>query len=260
MSASLTARSNHRQSEILELLERAGGSMRINAIAQALQVTEETVRRNIKTLANSGHLEKMHGGVRLVDHDAEASFNQRYGENAAAKKRIASHVAGMIPDDASLFLDIGSTTAHIADALRQHRRLLVVTNSVYVAYRLATRNDNRVFMVGGELRSHDGGAFGTDAMAFASNFQTEFAVLSAAGISAANGFTLYDLEEARFSRAIMARASTCIIAADASKFRRDAPVIIGDPAQVDYLVSDAAPPDAMVSAASQWSLDIQIAP
>ena len=258
MTASLRVRSNHRQNEILELLEHAGGSMRISAIALALHVTEETVRRNVKTLASDGCLEKVHGGVRLVSHDTEADFNQRYGENAGAKKRIAAHVADMIPDETSLFLDIGSTTAHIADALRRHRRLLVVTNSVYVAYRLATRNENRVFMIGGELRSHDGGAFGADAMAFASNFQTDFAVLSAAGISAANGFMLHDLEEAKFSRAIMARANTCIIAADSSKFQKEAPIIIGDPSQLDYLVSDRMPPEAIVAAARNWELELQI--
>ena len=257
-SAAIKARSNHRQNEILEHLERAGGSMRINAIAQALQVTEETVRRNVKTLASDGLVEKVHGGVRLVGQETEASFNQRYRENPQAKQRIAAHVAGMIPDGASLFLDIGSTTAHIADALRNHRKLLVVTNSVYVAYRLSTRNENRVFMVGGELRSHDGGAFGTDALAFALNFQTEFAVFSAVGISAANGFTLHDLEEAKFSRAIMQQASTVIVAADSSKFDREAPIIIGDPAEVDYLVCERPPPEAIAAAAARWGVTIRV--
>lgn len=233
--------------------------MRINAIAQALKVTEETVRRNVKTLASDGLVEKVHGGVRLVGHETEASFNQRYQKNPQAKQRIAAHVAQMIPDDTSLFLDIGSTTAHIADALRNHRKLLLVTNSVYVAYRLATRNENRVFMVGGELRSHDGGAFGTDAMTFALNFQTEFAVLSAAGISAINGFMLHDLEEAKFSRAIMQRASTVIVAADSSKFDREAPIIIGDPAEVDYLVCDVAPPGDLLAASKEWDMEVCVA-
>ena len=82
----------------------------------------------------------------------------------------------MIPNESSLFLDIGSTTAYIADALRGHRKLVVVTNSVYVAYRLSMRNENRVFVAGGELRSEDGGVFGADAMAFVANFRTDFAI------------------------------------------------------------------------------------
>jgi len=126
-------RSNHRQQEILAALRRAGGSSRIHSLAQTLDVTEETVRRNIKRLADSGVVEKVHGGVRLLSDGQEGDFHQRYRENPEAKKRIARHVAEMIEDGSSLFLDIGSTTAYIADALRDHHELLVVTNSVSVA-------------------------------------------------------------------------------------------------------------------------------
>lgn len=254
-------RSSHRQKEILDALRRAGGSMRVTAIAEALNVTNETVRRNLRTLADGGLVDKTHGGVQLIQPDAEGEldFLQRFNENTVAKRAIARHVAAMIPDEASLFLDIGSTTAHIADALRDHHRLLVVTNSVYVAYRLAMRNGNRVFMAGGELRSHDGGAFGSDAMAFASSFTTEFAILSSAGITASEGFTLFDLEEARFSRLVMGHAAQRIVAADSSKFGREAPIVIGDPAQVDFLVCEAAPPEDITRAARDWGTEIRIA-
>ena len=255
----MEARANHRQKVILDELRRSGGSMRIHSLARALDVTEETVRRNLKALADDGLVERMHGGVRIVGANEEADFNARYRDNPVAKQRIAAHVARMLPDEVSLFLDIGSTTAHIADALRDHQRLVVVTNSVYVAFRLATRNENRVFLAGGELRSHDGGAFGADAMEFAANFNTDYAVLSSAGITS-KGFFLFDLEEARFSRLIMQQADKCIMAADSSKFGRVAPVDIGNPSQVDYLVCDREPPTDIASAAlTDWDTEIQIA-
>ena len=255
----METRVNHRQKVILDELHRSGGSMRIHALAEALDVTEETVRRNLKVLSDDGLVERMHGGVRVAGDSIEADFNARYRENPIAKQRIAQHVASMLPNDVSLFLDIGSTTAHIADALRNHRRLVAVTNSVYVAFRLATRNENRVFLAGGELRGHDGGAFGADAMEFAANFNTDYAVLSSAGISA-KGFFLYDLEEARFSRLIMRQANTRIIAADSSKFGRVAPVDIGHPEHVDFLVCDKEPPKEIASAALvDWGTEIQIA-
>lgn len=250
---------NHRQQEILNVLQKAGGSARIHSIAQTLDVSEETVRRNIKLLATAGTVEKLHGGVRITGSAEETTFQQRLQENPEPKQRIAHKVAQMIPNGSSLFLDIGSTTAFIADALRDHQKLLVVTNSIAVAYKLATRNNNRVFMAGGELRSHDGGAFGTDAMNFTDNFHTDFAVLSAAGINAINGFMLFDLEEAKFSRLIMAKSATRIIAADASKFNRQAPVTIGKPALVDYLVCEALPPDDIVNACENWTTEITLA-
>jgi DeoR family glycerol-3-phosphate regulon repressor len=246
----------HRQREILDALRRSGGAMRVNAIAEALNVTGETVRRNVRSLADGGLVEKTHGSVRLIGPEVETDFRHRFGENTEAKKRIATLVAAMIPDDASLFLDIGSTTAHIADALCDHQRLLVVTNSVYVAYRLATRNHNRVFMAGGELRNHDGGAFGAEAIAFAENFSTQFAVLSAAGITATKGFMLFDLEEARYSRCVMGHADRRIVAADSSKFGREAPIVIGDPSEVDVLVTEVAPPADIRAAALEWNIEI----
>ncbi|MFK5998159.1 MAG: DeoR/GlpR family DNA-binding transcription regulator [Rhodobacterales bacterium] len=249
---------NHRQQEILDILHKLGGSARVHSIAQTLGVSEETVRRNIKRLEKTGTVEKLHGGVRIVGNAEETSFQQRLNENPEAKLRIAHKVAQMIPNGSSLFLDIGSTTAFIADALRDHQNLLVVTNSVAVAYKLATRNNNRVFMAGGELRSHDGGAFGIDAMNFADNFQTDFAVLSAAGINAANGFMLFDLEEAKFSRLIMSKSATRIIAADARKFNRVAPVTIGNPDLVDYLVCDAPPPEDIADACKLWNTEITL--
>lgn len=255
----MDARSSHRQNEILDALRRAGGAMRVSAIARALNVTDETVRRNLKGLADEGLVEKTHGGVRLLGPEVETDFHHRFGLNIAAKKQIAAHVAGLIPDGASLFLDIGSTTAHVADALSDHRELLVVTNSVYVAYRLATRNRNRVFMAGGELRAHDGGAFGADALAFAQNFTTQYAVFSAAGITAAKGFMLFDLEEAQFSRVVMQHADKRIVAADSSKFGREAPIVICDPSEVDCLVTETEPPAGIAAAASGWGTEIRIA-
>lgn len=250
---------NHRQQEILDALRRAGGSLRVQRLARELQVSEETVRRNLKRLADSGQVEKTHGGARLAGGDVEGDFQERLRLNPDAKQTIARHVAGQVRDGSSLFLDVGSTTSYIADALRDHSDLLVVTNSVSVAYKLATRGGNRVYMAGGALRAHDGGAFGAEAMAFANNFKTDLAVLSTAGITAENGFMLFDLEEANFSRAILSNAQRRWVAADSTKFGRPAPITLCDPSLIDRLISDAAPPADLARAAARWGTAVEIA-
>lgn len=250
---------NHRQQEIIDLLQISGGSSRITTIAQDLDVSEETVRRNLKRLADDGLVAKTHGGVRLLTTETDGDFHERLSVNPNAKKLIAKHVAGMISNGSSLFLDVGSTTAYIAEALKSHKDLLVVTNSISVAVKLTTRNNNRVFMAGGELRNHDGGTFGSHAMDFVGNFKTDYAILSSAGINATDGFMLFDLEEAQFSRMIMSKASTRIIAADASKFHRKAPITIGDPSLVDYLITDAPLPEDIQIAAQLWDTEVRIA-
>ncbi len=250
---------NQRQQEILAALKRAGGALRVHALANELQVTEETVRRNLKSLAKAGIVDKVHGGAFLTDREDEGDFKQRLALRPSAKQKIAKCAASMISNGSSLFLDIGSTTSFIADALRDHENLLVITNSVSVAYKLATRNNNRIFMAGGELRSQDGGVFSTQAIEFANNFKADFAILSSAGITSENGFLLFDLEEAEYSRAIIANAKTRIMATDSSKFGRTAPITAFDPSLVDVLVCDQIPPNDIELAARGWGIEIVVA-
>ncbi|MQX37690.1 DeoR/GlpR family DNA-binding transcription regulator [Roseospira navarrensis] len=232
---------SHRESEILDAL-KVEGSCRIQDLAQRLGVTEETIRRNVKKLAAQGLVRRLHGGVSLTEPVQEPSFAHRMSENTAAKVRIARRLAGLIRNGDSMILDIGSTTAYVARALRAHRNLMVVTNSLAVAQTLACRNDNRVFLAGGELRAHDGGAFGREAHDYLRQFRVDHAVLSVAAIDAVEGFLLFDMQEAEFSRAVIARAGRAIVAADATKFGRTAPIRIADPDVFHTLVTDAPPP------------------
>lgn len=233
--------SSQREHALLALLT-ASGSARIEALARHFGVSEETIRRNVRRLEAQGRVTKVHGGVHLREAGVEPSFAARMQQHPEAKRRIARAVAGLVGDGASLILDVGSTTAYVAQALQARRELLVVTNSLAVAHALTGRNGNRVFMAGGELRAHDGGAFGAEALAFVRQFRVGLAVLSVAAINAEAGFLLQDLREAEFSRAIIAQAETAIVAADASKFGRSAPIRIAEPAAITRLVTDAAPP------------------
>lgn len=251
---------NHRQVEILEALRRAGGAARIQSLASALEVSDETIRRNIRRLAEDGLVEKLHGGARLVERVDEADLETRLLENIPGKRRIAQRVAAMVPDGASLFLDVGSTTSFIADALQARSRLSVFTNSLAVAWKLATRNGNRVFFAGGELRPSDGGTFGPEALDFLEYFTADLAIISATGLCPDRGFLLADLSEARLARKMVDRAARVIVAADSRKFHRLAPVSLGDPSQIDHLVCDEAPPEVIRAAAEGWGITVTVAP
>jgi len=128
-----------------------------------------------------------------------------------------------------------------------------------VAQMLATRNNNRVFMAGGELRAHDAGAFGREAINFVRQFTVRYAVLSAAAIDAESGFMLFDLQEAEFSREIIQHAERSIVAADATKFGRRAPVRVEKPGVIDTLVTDAAPPPDLAAFLGEAGVKIVVA-
>lgn len=234
--------SNHREREVLEALRHLGGSCRIQALAKHLNVSEETIRRSVKSLSVSGVVRKVHGGVHLNESHIEPSFTQRLVKNELAKNTIAEKMADIVKSGDTLFLDIGSTTAHIAKSLTKHRDLFIVTNSITVAQTLATIKNNRVFLAGGELRAHDAAAFGSEALDFVSQFNVQYAVLSVAAINAECGFMVQDIREAAFSRAISARSRITIVAADSAKFGKSAPIVLDTPSAFDVLVTDQSPP------------------
>jgi DeoR family glycerol-3-phosphate regulon repressor len=252
--------SNHRQAEILDALRRAGGTARIQSLASALDVSDETIRRNLRRLAEGGLVEKLHGGARLVERAIEADLNTRLQEHAEPKRRIAGEVARLVEDGTSLFLDVGSTTNLISEALQEHVGLSIVTNSVAVAYKLAMRNGNRVFFAGGELRANDGGSFGPEALGFLQNFRLDLAVISASGVCPQRGFLFSDLSEAQLARTMVLNAARCVVAADSRKFHRTAPISLGDPQQIDILVCDEEPPGEILTAAEAWGTVICVAP
>ena len=121
----------------------------------------------------------------------------------------------------------------------------MVTNSVLVAHALASRNNNRVFLAGGELRPHDGGAFGAEALDLVRRLNVQFAIFSAGAINAELGFMLHDLEEANLARVAAANAQVRIVVADHDKFNKRAPVSIGKDTNFEVFYTDAQPPQAI---------------
>ncbi|MEX2520124.1 MAG: DeoR/GlpR family DNA-binding transcription regulator [Paracoccaceae bacterium] len=205
-----------RHDEILKLLEERG-AISIAAIAQEFGVSHETIRRDLRPLAAVGALVRVHGAVGLAGQIGEAPFQRRMRENAPAKQAIARAVAATIRDGESLMLDTGTTTSFIARELVSHRRLTVVTNSTDIARTLATVNGNRVYMAGGELRSDSGAAFGASALEFIGRFFVQHAIISA-GALGADGVMDFELQEAEFARATLARGERRVVATDSSKF------------------------------------------
>lgn len=233
-----------RDDELLDLL-RPSGTGRIAALARRLGVSQETVRRGLKRLEAQGRVTRFHGGAGLREVGAEPSFAQRMRLHPEAKRAIGRSVAALVPDGSAVFLDIGSTTAFAALALQARRDLMVATNSLAVAHALAGRNGNRVFMAGGELRAHDGGAFGPEALAFLRQFRVARAILSAAALGP-DGVFLHDLSEAEIGRAMAAQADEVVIVADRFKFSQEAPIRLFGWDRVTRLISDAAPPAPML--------------
>ena len=245
-----------RQATIMKALARHGACS-VSDLARQLDVSDETIRRDVKTMAGKGLVERVHGGAALPRLLGEPAFARRMDRYAAEKKRIARLAAAQIRNGDSVMLDTGSTTAYVARALADHSDLLVVTNSTEIARTLAGRN--RVYLAGGELRADDGAVFGDTANRFVEQFRATYAVLSIGAIDREDGLMDFHVEEAAFSRAVMRRAKRKIVVADHSKFGSHAPVKVCALEDIDLLVTDRAPPPELDRRLAEASAKILIA-
>ena len=231
-----------RQADILQAV-RETGSASITELAARLDVSTETIRRNIKPLIEQGSVLRFHGGIMSPEQTEDPPFQRRMQLNRAGKRKVADLVLDMVRDGDSLILDNGTTTTYVAEALAARSNLVVVTNSAQIACRLASRNNNRVFMTGGELGGDDAAAFGRGSIEFLKQFEVRCALISVAGINARGELVDFHLFEAEFSRAAMAQAEETWVIADQSKFGREAPVKVCELGMVHKIVTDAPPPE-----------------
>jgi DeoR/GlpR family transcriptional regulator of sugar metabolism len=241
------ARTRHRLSQqerhaqILALLRREG-TVRIATLAEAFDVTTETARRDLDALDGSGALKRTYGGGAgrsLID---EPGIGVRSRTHAAERGMIGAAAAGMVAPGDALMIDCGSTTALFANVLAARRlHTTVVTNSLAVAKVLGTNADCRVILCPGDYVAREGGVYGDDALEFMRRYSVDRAFIGAGGLTV-DGVMDVDSRSCAIKRAMMRCAQHTILLLDSSKydvvqFERVCPL-----ADIDGLVSDAAPP------------------
>jgi len=162
--------------EKISMLVSERGAISVGALAELLEVSMQTIRRDIDALCEEGGLRRQHGRVELRGKRLNTPFDERAGTNPLAKNAIGEAAARLIHDGASLFLSIGSTPLSVAKALRRHKELTVITNNLSAAMALSDELSNRIILPGGELRLPDRDILGDDVLNFFSQYRAEFAV------------------------------------------------------------------------------------
>lgn len=234
--------------EILRTVDMMG-TVSVQELSQLLGVSDQTIRRVTRPLAERGALSKVHGALVSTKSALDPPFLSRMTLHRPEKMAIASKVADIVEDGASIAIDTGSTSAFIAQALQQRRDLTVVTNSAYVASTLAMVPGNNVSMAGTQLRDHDGASFDRTAFQVVERAEVDYCVLSASMIHPTKGFLVHEQCEVDMATAMMNSAVRSIMAVDATKFQpqkrkpalRQAPLSDGD-----FLVTNAKPSDAFL--------------
>lgn len=245
-----------RQERIVEIL-RTTPSITTVDLAQRLDVSGETVRRDLQAMADDGIVQKFHGGVSLHRDVQESPFLLRLRTNVGAKRRLAQLVSKLLPDGASIVLDNSSTACFVAEALAERRGLTVATPSLEVARTLARSGDRHTVMLpGGTLRCSDMTLASASALRFATQLHPDYMVVSVAALSARGGCLDFDPFEVEFKQAVCMHARTVIVVADASKFEAPGLITSLPWTDVQVLVTDCALPPDLAQACAGIRLEI----
>lgn len=249
-----------RQSRIVSLI-REKERMSVEELAGLLDISRETIRRDLTDLANSDKVRKVHGGATLPHHIGESSFQQRMSQNAEAKARVAKVAATLFGAGETIFVDTGSTTLYFAERLSEISGLTIVTNSTMIA-RTVSGSDtgNQAFLLGGEFSFDNSQTVGTMVASQIRSFRAHHAVLTIGALDGRTGAMDYNIEEAQIARAMVEQSRSVTILMDGSKFNQLASFEVCPLARIDRLVCDCPPPDALGEALQAGGVQVILAP
>lgn len=217
---------------------RRNGRVLVEDLVEMFGTTPQTIRKDLQVLTDASKVTRFHGGAALLAGVEYTSFEARKHMAAKEKNIIGKAVAKLVPNNIVLMLNIGTTTAAVAQQLKHHAGLKVITDNVSIANDLRTFSGINVMVPGGSVRHSDGAIIGEAAVEFLGQFRADFAVIGTAAIGDDGTLYDYDLREAHVARAIIKNSRHVILAADHTKFGCSAPVQIGHLSQVDRLVTD----------------------
>lgn len=234
-----------RRNEIINLV-RTGTKVSVEELAEALNASRETIRRDLSELDGRGFLRKVHGGAVISEPDTadneEGPFSARMAQNLKAKRAIAKAAVSHLRPGDSLLIDTGSTTLVLAEELSVMTGLTVITNSAAIAALAAKGEDSKVFLIGGEYRRSGQENVGEIAVQQIAQFRAIHAILTVAAV-AETGYMDHDFQEAQVARAMSRQAANVTILADSSKMGRLGVFEVGPPSLARRLITDAIPDD-----------------
>lgn len=236
---------NERRQRILEQLNEKG-TVQVTELAEQFQISEVTIRTDLRILEEQGFLIRFHGGANLTSmlsfrpegkQDSETVLEDRYSLAQSPKSRIAKEASTLVSPGSSVILDSGSTTLLIAEELVKIGNITVITNSLPAADVLSANKDITLVLCGGTLRHKTRSLHGAIAEAALTGVTADFLFVGADGIDPNNGITTFN--EGYAISAVMAKAAKKVIAVvDSSKYGRSGFNQVLAIGQIDCLITD----------------------
>lgn len=220
-------------------------------LAREFDVSEDTIRRDLREFAAAGLCERVYGGALLRE---ARPFVERLGQKRSIKARFAAEIVSRLPAGGLIFIDAGSTNLAVAEAIGPGRDLTVMTNAPAIAAQLTLSGDVEVILTGGRVERSLGGAIDARAFSALEGVYPDLFVLGTCGVVAEEGLFASQAEEQLFKSTVAKRSRRVITAADATKFTGSAPYRIAPFSEKVSLLVDAVPNiplDAIVASGAE---------
>lgn len=217
---------------------RLRGRVMVDELAHEFAVSVQTVRKDLNEICNKGLLTRSHGGAVFNSGVENVEYEARRHIAAQEKDAIGRAAAALVPDNSSLFINIGTTTEAVSQALLNHSGMMVITNNINVANRMRVYPNFEVVIASGVVRGSDGGIVGEAAVDFIKQFKVDYAVIGVSAIDEDGALLDFDYREVKVAQAIITNARHVILVSDSTKFDRTAPVRIAHLSQVHSFITD----------------------
>lgn len=244
---------------VILLMVNRDGAASLRALADAVDSSEVTVRRDLKRLHDEGLLSRTRGGaVAVQEFHREPSFLEKTRVAEAEKRAIAARAASLVSDGDAVLIGAGTTTMALARELQRRKGLSVVTNSLLVAQILAEGTGVEVTMTGGLLRSSTLALVGSAAEQSLATIHAGRLFLSGNGLSADRGLSTPNATVASMDRALAAAAPEVVVLADHTKVGVNALVQTVPPAGIARVITDARVSREQIAALQQAGIDVDV--
>lgn len=234
--------------------------VKVSDLVDYFHVSIETIRRDLEFLEQGGYLRRVYGGA-VIDglYGEEPEYESRKVKNYAEKQAIAAKTADLIENGDTVFVDVGTTLLEVARQLCSKTNLTVITNATLIANEIINNSNNRVILLGGELRRGELSVSGFICDENLKYFTANKAIIGVGGLTLRTGLTDYHLEESNNRRTMINNVSKVIVVADYSKFGVTAMNVICPLSKIDTIVTDWSVSPKVISDFKEAGVNMVIA-
>jgi DeoR family glycerol-3-phosphate regulon repressor len=245
----------HRLKLILDMLKQSQ-RVNVNALAEQLHVSPESIRRDLKELEARGYARRVYGGAVIDQHESDQPFGERVRVGAREKARIGEAAAALVEDGMKVFIDTGTTTLACLKHLEARKDVTIVSNSIAVAAHFFHRPEASVRVLGGRMRPEYQATYGHETIAALKEHFFDLAIIAISAVHAERGFMDFGEDEAVLRRIARAQASRSVIVADSSKFGRLGSIHTLGLDEIDAVVTNGVVAKEFSDQFSQANVDI----